>query len=180
MKTLLLGMGNPILSDDAVGVRLARDIGKRLAGTTGLSIVEECSVGGLNILDIVSGFDRLIVLDSMRTARGIPGEWHRFTSDSLRGTMHLNNIHDVNFATALELGRRMGMSLPSGEDIHIFTVEVQDNATFSEVMTGLLERSYPVYFGGILMEIEEILAGSDADTVHPEWNKEVEHDYSPE
>ena len=168
MKTLLLGMGNPILSDDAVGVRLARDIGKRLSGTTGLSIVEECSVGGLNILDIVSGFDRLIVLDSIRTVRGIPGEWHRFTSDALWDTMHLNNIHDVNFATALELGRRMGVSLPSGEDIHIFAVEVQDNETFSEVMTGVLERSYPVYLGGILMEIEEILAGSDADTAHPE------------
>lgn len=168
MKTLLLGMGNPILSDDAVGVRLARDIGKRLSGTTGLSIVEECSVGGLNILDIVSGFDRLIVLDSIRTARGIPGEWHRFTSDALRDTMHLNNVHDVNFATALELGRRMGVSLPSGEVIHIFTVEVQDNETFSEVMTGPLERSYPEYFGEILMEIEEILAGGDVETANPE------------
>lgn len=168
MKTLLLGMGNPILSDDAVGVRLARDIGKRLSGTPGLSIVEECSVGGLNILDIVAGFDRLIVLDSIRTAGGTPGEWHRFTSDALRDTMHLNNVHDANFATALELGRRMGMSLPSGEDIHIFTVEVLDNETFSEVMTGPLERWYPDYFGEILREIEEILAGSDAGDANPD------------
>jgi hydrogenase maturation protease len=157
VKTLLLGMGNPILSDDAVGVRLARDIGRRLSYATDIDIVEECSVGGLNILDIVAG-----------TARGVPGEWHRFTSGALRDTMHLNNIHDVNFATALELGRRMGMPLPTWEDIHIFTVEVQDNETFSEAMTEPLERTYPEYFGEILMEIEEILAGCDADTAHSE------------
>jgi hydrogenase maturation protease len=178
VKTLLLGMGNPILSDDAVGVRLARDIGRRLSYVTDIDIVEECSVGGLNILDIVAGFDRLIVLDSIRTARGVPGEWHRFTAGALRDTMHLNNIHDVNFATALELGRRMGMPLPTWEDIHIFTVEVQDNETFSEAMTEPLERSYPEYFGEILVEIEEILAGSDWQ---PSIRKlEAEHDESVE
>jgi len=161
-------MGNPILSDDAVGVRLARDIGRRLSGTRGLSVVEECSVGGLNILEIVDGFDRLIVLDSIRTTGGAPGDWHRFTSEALRDTMHLNNIHDVNFATALELGRRMGMSLPPEENIHIFAVEVQDNETFSEVMTGPLEQSYGEYFGEILREIKVVLESSQEESVNPE------------
>ncbi len=164
MKTLLLGMGNPILSDDAVGVRLARDIGKRLTSSPGLSIVEECSVGGLNILDVVEGYDRLIVLDSIRTTGGTPGEWHRLTAEALRDTMHLNNVHDANFATALELGRRMGMRVPTGEEIHIFAVEVQDNETFSEVMTGPLEQAYPVYSMEILKEIEEILTGGEASS----------------
>jgi hydrogenase maturation protease len=166
VKTLLLGMGNPILTDDAVGVRLARDIGKRLTGSPRVCIVEECSVGGLNILDVVEGFDRLIVLDSIRTTGGTPGEWHRFTSEALRGTMHLNNVHDANFATALELGRRMGMKLPSWGNIHILAVEVQDNETFSEVMTGPLEQAYPVYSIEIFSEIEEILVGGDAGSVN--------------
>jgi hydrogenase maturation protease len=154
---MLLGMGNPILSDDAVGVRLARDIGRRLAGVPGLTILEECSVGGLNILEVVEGFDRLIVLDAIRTTGGTPGDWHRFTSSALRETMNLNNIHDVNFATALELGRRMGMNVPSEEDIHIFAVEVLDLITFSEEMTPQLEKAYPDFSEAILREIGEIL-----------------------
>ena len=93
---------------------MARDIGGKLAGTPGLSVMEECSVGGLNIIEVVEGYDRLIILDSIRTTGGTPGDWHRFTSEALRDTMNLNNIHDVNFATALELGRRMGMKLPAG------------------------------------------------------------------
>ena len=44
MKTLLLGMGNPILSDDAVGIRLAMDIGDRLLGCSGLTVRADCSV----------------------------------------------------------------------------------------------------------------------------------------
>jgi Ni,Fe-hydrogenase maturation factor len=32
MRTLILGMGNPILSDDAIGIRLAGDL--RPAGST--------------------------------------------------------------------------------------------------------------------------------------------------
>jgi hypothetical protein len=65
------------------------------------------------------------------------------------------------------LGRRMGMRLPSWGDIHIFAVEVQDNETFSEVMTGPLERAYPLYSMDIFEEIEEILAGGESGPVHP-------------
>jgi hydrogenase maturation protease len=157
LKTLLMGMGNPILTDDAVGVRLARDIGGRLAGIPGLTVMEECSVGGLNIVEVVEGFDRLIILDSIRTTGGTPGDWHRFTSEVLRETMNLNNIHDVNFATALELGRRMGMAVPSEENIHIFAVEVLDLITFSEVMTPQLERAYPEFSQAIFQEIDAIV-----------------------
>ena len=157
MKTLLIGMGNPILTDDAVGVRLAHDIGQRLAGTPDLSIMEECSVGGLNILEVVQGYERLIVLDSIRTTGGTPGDWHRFTSRALHNTMNLNNIHDVNFATAMELGRRMGIPLPSEDNIHIFAVEVHDIITFSETMSPQLEGAYAEFSRGILREIEGIL-----------------------
>ncbi len=161
MKTLLLGMGNPILSDDAVGVRLARDIGARLAGTPGLTVIEECSVGGLNIIDVLAGYDRVIVLDSLRTVGGTPGDWHRFTGERLRETLHLNNIHDANFATALELGRRLGTPLPPDDEIHIFAVEVKDAETFGEAMTPELEEAYPAYLSGILAEVRELVAGPE-------------------
>ena len=162
MKTLLIGMGNPILSDDAVGVRLARDIGRRLTGVPGLSIMEECSVGGLNIVELLEGYDRAIILDSIRTSGGVPGDWHRFTSVALRETMNLGNIHDVNFATALELGRRMGMELPAEEDIHIFAVEALDLITFSETMTAPMEKAYPDFLEAIFREVEAILGSSPA------------------
>ena len=152
-------MGNPILSDDAVGIRLARDIGGKLAGVPGLFVMEECSTGGLNIIEILEGYDRAIILDSIRTAGSIPGDWHRFTSAALRETMNLSNIHDVNFATAIELGRRLGIKLPAEDEIHIFAVEVLDLITFSETMTQPMEKAYPEFLEAIFQEVEVIVKG---------------------
>ncbi len=150
-------MGNPILSDDAVGVRLARAAARRLSGVPGVSVIDECTVGGLDVLAVLAGFDRLIVLDSIRSAGGLPGAWYRFTAEALRDTIHLSNIHDANFATTLALGRRMGIPLPPDREIHIFAVEIEDNMTFRDQMTDALERSYPEYSEEILLELDGIL-----------------------
>ena len=96
MRTLLLGMGNPILSDDAIGVRLAAELGRRLPPRPDLDVREECSVGGLNLLDVLTGYQRVIVLDAVKTAAGVPGDVYRFSAGDLGDTLHLTNIHDVN------------------------------------------------------------------------------------
>jgi len=157
MKTLLLGMGNPILCDDAVGVCLARDFKRKVEGIPGMEVLEECSLGGLNLLEVLTGYDRVMVLDSIRTTGGIPGQWYHFTAQALRETLHLTNIHDANFATALELGRSLGMPLPVSSNIHIFAVEAKETWTFSERMTPELETSYRDYAPAILGEILRLL-----------------------
>jgi len=157
MRTLLLGMGNPVLCDDAVGVRLATDLAARLGRRPDVDVVEECSVGGLNLLELVAGYERLIVIDSLKTRDGRPGVWYRFTAASLRETMNLRNVHDTNFATALELGRRIGAPVPDDGDIHVIAVEVDDNLTFCEIMTPGLEAAYPELLEEIGSEVEAML-----------------------
>ena len=107
---------------------------------------------------MVAGFDRLIVLDSIKTAGGKPGSWYRFRGSSLQETMNLSNVHDANFATALELGRRMGMKLPADDDIHVFAVEVDDNLSFGESLTPELEEALPEVADEILAEVCELIA----------------------
>lgn len=141
-KTIVLGMGNPILCDDAVGIRLARDFQTQAGDRPDVDYVVDCSLGGLNLLDIVSGYDRLIVFDSIRGGGGPPGAWYAMTGETFRETMNLTNVHDANFTMALELGRLMGTHLPHPEDVHIFAVEISDNMTFSERMTPELEAAY--------------------------------------
>ncbi len=141
MNTLLVGMGNPYLRDDAVGVRLAAELSRRLGPRPGLSVVEECSAGGLNLLDVLKGYRRAIVLDSIQ-AGGAPAHWYRFDGRSLRSTMNLRNVHDTNFATALELGRRLGVEVPDDEEVHVFAVEVVDTLTFDVRMSEVLERGF--------------------------------------
>jgi hydrogenase maturation protease len=155
--TLLFGMGNPILSDDAVGIRLVGDFSRRLGNMAGLDIIEECSTGGLDLLPIIEGYNRLLLVDSIKTGEGVPGAWFHFTADRLRETTHLTNIHDVNFATALTLGRRLGMKIPPDREIHVFAIEISDDFTFSEKMTDRLEKEYSNYSEEIFREIGILL-----------------------
>ena len=156
-RTIVLGMGNPILCDDAVGIRLARELGAHLRDRAGVDVVEECSVGGLNLLDLVGGYDRLIVFDSIKTAGGKPGAWYAMTGETFKETMNLTNVHDANFTTAMELGRRMGAHIPSPGNVHIFAVEIVDNTTFSESMTAELESAYPEFSREIIREALRLL-----------------------
>lgn len=158
-RTIVIGLGNPILTDDAVGVRLARDLHRELGDPPGVQWQEECSVGGLNLLDVLVGFDRAVVLDSIRTRDAAPGAWHRFTAAALRETMNLRNVHDANFATALALGRRAGLRLPPDDEIHVFAVEILDNLTFGERLTDALEARYPGLRAEIAAQARALLAG---------------------
>ena len=142
LRTLVIGMGNPILCDDAVGIRLARDLQSDLARIPEVDLITDCSVGGLNLIDLVAGYDRLVVFDSIKTPGGCPGKWLAMTGATFTETMNLTNVHDANFTTALELGRQMGMHLPPPNQVHIFAVEILDNRTFSETMTPELESAY--------------------------------------
>jgi hydrogenase maturation protease len=162
-------MGNPILSDDAVGIRLACDLRASLKAAPrapsptdsdsvpAVDFIEDCSVGGLNLLDLVIGYDRLLVFDSIRTPGEVPGVWHAMTGATFRETMNLGCVHDANFTTAMELGRQMGAHLPAPEDVHIFAVEISDNTTFSERMTPELEAAYSDFASEIMREALRLL-----------------------
>jgi hydrogenase maturation protease len=157
VATLLLGMGNTIVSDDAIGVLLARDLGARLAGTPSLDVIEEGPPGTLDLVERLLGYERVIVIDSIRTRDGRPGTWYSFTAAALRGTTNLRNVHDTNFATALELSRQLGLRLPGDDQIHILAVEILQNDTFGESLSPPLAAAYPQLVDELLAEIRRLL-----------------------
>jgi len=139
MKTLLLGLGNPILKDDAVGLKVVRALGEKM--TEKDVQVEEASFANIEILETIGPYDRLIIVDSIKTSLGKPGELYSMSLDDLQTTLHLTCPHDINLATALELGKRLGMHVP--EEIRIYAIEVEDNQTFSETCTPSVEEAIP-------------------------------------
>ena len=162
-RTLILGMGNPILTDDAIGCLLAAELKRVLPPAPWIDVVEECSVGGLNLIDVLAGYERVLAIDAITTADGRPGDLHRFTVADLRGTLHLSNIHDVNFATALELGRRMGVQVPADRDVHVFAVEILDGETFGETLTEPLAQRLPELAARLEEEARRILGPADTE-----------------
>jgi len=131
MRTLVLGVGNSILSDDAIGLVVARRLEKRYGERedTDFGYNEEA---GFTLLEESLGYDRLVVVDSILTGSA-PGTVHRLDLSDLGRSIHSNSPHGMNLATVIALGRAQGMDVP--DDVRIYAVEVIDTLTFGEELT---------------------------------------------
>ncbi|MHB8880559.1 MAG: hydrogenase maturation protease [Thermodesulfovibrionales bacterium] len=157
MRTVVIGLGNPLLTDDGVGIRVSRMIRDLLAhqqgcGEDGDSIdVREVYAGGIRLMDAMTGYDRACIVDAMVTGRFRPGEVSEFDQAGLCGTRNMVCTHDTNLPTALELGRMLGLHLPSV--IKIWGIEACDVTSFSEQLTGEVGCAVPVAVSAILREL---------------------------
>jgi hydrogenase maturation protease len=131
VKTLVLGVGSSILSDDAVGLVVTRRLEERLCARDDVDfgVNEEA---GFTLLEESLGYDRLVVIDSILTGRE-PGSVMRFDLSDLGRTIHSNSPHGMNLATVMEFGRRQGMDVP--DEVVIYAIEVVDTLTFGEELT---------------------------------------------
>jgi len=161
VKTLVLGLGNPIRGDDSAGLHVAR----MLAATVNCSeiTVIEASAGGLDILDLLAGYERAVIIDAIQTDGGKAGQVYRLEPAVFAATRHTATPHDVNFATALELGHRLGLALP--REIVIFAIEAEDVSSFREECTPAVMAAIPVC---VKMVIDELAKDSSVVPVSPE------------
>ncbi|MEW6365827.1 MAG: hydrogenase maturation protease [Acidobacteriota bacterium] len=148
-RVLVLGLGNPILTDDAVGLLVAREVRQRIG--SGVHVAE-ASVAGFDLIEAFSGYDRVIVIDSIRTPGGSPGAVYLLASEDLPATERLTGAHEIDLATAIALGRRLGLHMP--HTVRIVAVEVQDNRTFGESCTPEVARSID---SAVELVLDEIL-----------------------
>jgi len=129
MNTLVLGIGNPILTDDGVGINIARRLKEKKPEVEAV----ETSEAGLALLDLTAGYDRLIIIDSIKTEQGEPGELYKLGLEDLKPDAEISSSHGIGIATAFALGRKLGYKVP--EDVSLYAVEIKDNLTFGEECT---------------------------------------------
>jgi hydrogenase maturation protease len=139
MKTLVLGLGNPILSDDGVGIKVAHEVANQLNNPQ--VTVAETSAAGLNLLDSIVGYDKVIIIDAIQTKEGNTGQIYRMGTEDFSLTKHFSSPHQINLVTALELGKMLNLAIP--QKITIFAVEAKDITSFSEKCTPEVEQAIP-------------------------------------
>jgi hydrogenase maturation protease len=141
MKTLVLGLGNPLLRDDSVGLRVAERLAALLEGRDHV-VVDLDYWGGLRLMERMIGFDRAIVIDAICSGSP-PGNVQLLHPNGVT-TQRSASPHDMNLRTALELGRQAGASLPKDTDILFVAIEAADVRTFDEELSPEVEASIPV------------------------------------
>ncbi len=143
---LILGIGNPILTDDGVGIKIAQKLKEE---NPELEVIET-SEAGIALLDLVTGYNKLIIIDSIKTEKGKPGDLYKLGLEDLKPSKDLSSSHGIGIATAFELGQRLGYSMPKYTSI--YAVEIKDNTSFGEKCTREVKERIPFIAGQIIKE----------------------------
>ena len=123
MRTLVLGLGNELAADDAAGLLVARAV--REQGTDAADVIET-SASGMALIEIFDGYDRAIVVDSIRTGRNPPGTITELTLEQI-GHVVAPSLHQAGLPELAAVAERLGLKFPS--EIRVLAVEVQDPYT---------------------------------------------------
>jgi hydrogenase maturation protease len=143
VKTVIIGLGNPILTDDSVGIRVSRLLKKEIHNNLNNPCeVIELYTGGIRLMDAMIGYDKAIIIDAIVTNSGTqPGTIYTLTPSHLMMTKNSFSSHDTNLVNCLKMGEMLNLHLPS--DIKIWAIEADDVNTFSEELTEKVEKSVP-------------------------------------
>jgi hydrogenase maturation protease len=150
MKTMVLGLGNPIFRDDGVGLRVIEELRKQVHDNN--VTIEGAELAGLDMLETLSRYDRVIIIDAIQMG-GRVGEIYRLTPEDLKPTSHTGTPHDVNFSTALAFGERIGIKLPL--KIDILAIEIPNAINFGETLTPEVEKVVPQCVKEVLEMLRE-------------------------
>ena len=144
-STIVVGLGNPILGDDAAGWLVADEVEARLAtgGNSGV-VVERLAVGGLTLMEHLVGRSRAIIVDAVVIGSDPAGTVRLRRLDAFPGREagHVDSAHDATLVTALEAGRLLGADLP--DDVDVVTIEAVRVLELGTTPTPAVARAIPV------------------------------------
>ena len=135
----ILGIGNPYVSDDGVGVYAIRELKKRVHDPR--VVCTEVVVSGLDTLEHLSGFDEAVIIDAAKTGTVPVGEVWMMSPSQFSSCSPSVSLHTLGVQAALRLGSMMGLTIP--QHVTIFAIEVSDTETFHEGCTPELKAAIP-------------------------------------
>lgn len=129
---LVIGLGNPIMGDDGVGIYAVRLLRGNPQLQRGVEF-KELSLGGLRLVEELLGYEKVFIIDSVASDRK-PGEISELTPEQLKESQYTGSPHGTNFATALALYRKLkAKEIP--KTIRIFTIGINPEYTFNETLS---------------------------------------------
>jgi hydrogenase maturation protease len=116
--TIVVGVGNTILSDDGVGVHAARLLQNDPRTPAGVTILDGGTLG-LELLPYVSDASRVLFLDAVNSG-GAPGAPTRMTASELLGTSTGWSVHQLGVA---DLIAALALASAGPQDIVVLGVQ---------------------------------------------------------
>ena len=144
---LLLALGNDIMGDDGVGFVAAKSLKENFGER--IDFINSIETG-LALLDIMSGYERVLLLDSIVTGEHQPGTIMEFSACEFETVLECSP-HFMGLPEVIELADRLSIDFP--QNIRILALEIEPPFEFSENLSHDIKRALPeyVYKAGCLL-----------------------------
>lgn len=152
MRTIVLGVGNQILGNDGVGVHVANIVKKQVNDPN--ITIDEAITGGMNLLDLLIGYDKAVIIDAVKSEDGEHGEVRRIPISDFN-TMHSCNPHDVSLIEAIEMAKKMGEEKIPKEIVIIGVMMKEIPCEFGEILSDEIAAIVPEAVDLTLNEIKK-------------------------
>lgn len=152
MKTIILGVGNPILRDDGVGIHVAEELKKQIKKPD--IKIDTAFTGGMNLLDQMIDSDRAILIDAVKMKNKALGEVGIYDLNDF-SAFHTCNPHDVSLPEAIDLAKRLGeRRVP--KEIKIVGINIGKlSCEFGEELSSEIAKAVPKAVDFVKKEVEE-------------------------
>jgi hydrogenase maturation protease len=151
MRTIVIGLGNPILGDDGVGWRVIEEIQRNLTlpptpllKGEGSQVDFEClSLGGIGLMERLIGYDGAILIDAFESEAEDVGSIliRKLNELPNYSAFHVTSAHDTSLQNALQLGKTMGAHLP--EDVTVIGIAIRGILDFGEELSPPVAEAVP-------------------------------------
>ncbi|MFT4890579.1 MAG: hydrogenase maturation protease [Halobacteriales archaeon] len=164
MNALVLGVGNDIKRDDAVGLRVTETLERRREDDA--LDFRTMTSGRIMLVEELRGYDRAFLIDAIKTESGDAGDWYRLEPGDVEPDEDSSGMatHDVGLGTLTRLGEAMGESMP---EVTIFAIEAPEPFAFGDEMTEAMAETVPDLVDAIDAVIDEELPNPDDSVSTP-------------
>ena len=148
----MLGIGNELAGDDIIGIKAVREVEE--IGPSEIDY-KQISTGGLQVLESILGYDKVLIVDSVET-NSPNNRILKLNSKDFSKATFLASPHDVNFPTALEIGRKTSPELMP-KVIRIIGIEIPVQEFITDKVSKETMAKIPMITEMILEEINDFL-----------------------
>ena len=150
-NALVLGIGNPIMSDDGVGIRVVQELQREYRFPLTVEVVEGGTLG-LGLLPLLEGRSHLIVVDAVETGKR-PGTCIRLSGEELPVALEARlSPHQMGLKELLAVCRLTGQEQPE-----MVLIGVQPRSVeLAEHLSPEVELQVESMKGAVLKELARI------------------------
>jgi hydrogenase maturation protease len=139
MSILVLGLGNVLMNDDAVGIRAVEELQKRYIFPDSVRLLDGGTLG-LDLLPRLEGVEKLLIIDALQMGAA-PGEVFRLEDEEVpRAFANKLSVHQMGLQDLLAVAELQGHLPPQLVVCGVQSESIEMSLQMSEPVTRAMEK----------------------------------------